>query len=193
MKYIVVDDEPIIRTGLEKIIHMANLGYEFCDEASDGSEAISKILEKQPELVILDIKMPEFTGIEVAKIVREKGYQGKIIILSGFSDFSYAQSAIKYGIEAYLLKPIEEDDLIDILKSVKEKIENENIIKIYDKKDEKETRAMIFKHVLSGMNNEDYQRLKQYFLKFNGPYLLVLFDYSNYQDIDLHHEKKNYT
>lgn len=125
MKVLVVDDEPNVREGLKKIINWESLGFSICGVATNGRDGLNKIMELKPELTLLDIKMPIMNGLEVASKARKQGYLGKIIILSGYSDFEYARDAMKLGVDSYLLKPIDEDELIEIVKIEKEKIEKE--------------------------------------------------------------------
>ena len=121
----IADDEQIIRNGLKCIIDWNELGFEICGEASNGEDALNKILQLNPSLVLIDIRMPKLHGIDVIEAARKQGFKGKIIIISGFSDFKYAQSAIRFGVDYYLTKPIDEEELLDIIKQVKESISNE--------------------------------------------------------------------
>ena len=91
----IADDESSIREGLKCIIDWEALGFRLCGEASNGKDALAGILAMQPSLVMLDMKMPKMHGVEVIRLAREAGYQGKCIILSGYSNFKYAQEAIK--------------------------------------------------------------------------------------------------
>jgi two-component system response regulator YesN len=118
MKVFIADDEVNVRQGLKNIINWNQLGFEICGEAGNGLACLEGILSEKPDLVLLDIQMPKMQGIQVAKNAREQGYTGKIIILSGYSDFEYAKSAIPYGIDFYLLKPIDEDELSDAVSNV---------------------------------------------------------------------------
>ena len=115
----IADDEKNIREGLKCILDWEQLGFTICGEAGNGEEALSGILQNTPSLVLLDIRMPKLTGIDIIRIAREQGFQGKFIILSGYSDFSYAQAAIKYGVEFYLTKPIDEDELLEAIHAIK--------------------------------------------------------------------------
>lgn len=126
MDVLIIDDESIVRAGIKNIIDWESYGFKICGEADNGEDGLRKIIELNPDLVLLDIKMPGMYGVDVAKQAREKGYTGKIIILSGYSDFEYAHDAIKSGVDAYLLKPIDEDELIEAITRVKNKLETEN-------------------------------------------------------------------
>lgn len=120
---LLVDDETIVREGIKHLIDWNNLGFCICGEASNGEEAIEKIKKYQPGLVLLDIRMPKMYGTDLIAKVREDGFTGDFIILSGYSDFQYAQTALHYGASFYLTKPIDEQELIHAVLSVKEKIE----------------------------------------------------------------------
>lgn len=123
---LIADDERNIRDGLKCILDWEALGFTLCGEASNGEEALSGILKNNPSLVLLDIRMPKLSGIDIIRIAREQGYDGRFIILSGYSDFSYAQAAIRYGVEYYLTKPIDEDELLDAINTIRKNIEQEH-------------------------------------------------------------------
>lgn len=123
---LIADDESAIREGLKYIIDWETEGFTLCAEAGNGEAALEKILTLRPSLVLLDVKMPKMHGTEVIRRAREQGYEGKCIILSGYSDFSYAQSAIQSGVSFYLLKPIDEDELLDSVRKIRLQIEEEH-------------------------------------------------------------------
>ena len=123
---LIADDEVNIREGLKIIIDWNELGFEVCGEAANGEEALSAILEKNPSLVLLDIRMPKMYGTDLIRIARERGYKGRFIILSGYSDFTYAQTAIRYGVDFYITKPIDEDELSQAITKIKQGLEKEH-------------------------------------------------------------------
>ncbi|MDO5422467.1 MAG: response regulator transcription factor [Eubacteriales bacterium] len=125
MKVLIADDEPAVLEGLKYIIDWEDLGFTICSEASTGSEAFEKLLKLWPDLVLMDIKMPHMTGIEIIQKARKAGFTGHFIILSGYSDFTYAQTAIRYGVNFYLTKPIDEDELEEAVRSVADAIRKE--------------------------------------------------------------------
>ncbi len=120
---LLADDENIVRNGLRYVIDWEALDFYICEEAATGTEAMEKIRRFRPDLVLLDIRMPGMYGTELIQKAREEGFEGEFIILSGYSDFSYAQTALKYGASSYLTKPIDEDELENAVFSVKEKLE----------------------------------------------------------------------
>lgn len=121
----IADDELNIREGLKCIVDWSALGFEICGEAANGEDTLQAILKQNPSLVLLDIRMPKMYGTDIIRIAREKGYKGRFIILSGYSDFTYAQTAIRYGVDFYLTKPIDEDELLESLQKIKAVIEKE--------------------------------------------------------------------
>lgn len=110
-KLLIVDDEPFIRTGLRTIIDWHHYDIDICGEAENGREGLQLCKELQPELVIVDIKMPGMDGLQMMKEAKEAGLSCDFIVLSGYSEFGYAQRAIEFGVSGYLLKPIEQDEL----------------------------------------------------------------------------------
>lgn len=128
-KVLIIDDEPIVREGLKTIIDWERYDFSVCGEASNGRVGIYLIEKLNPQLVLVDIKMPEVNGLEMINILRDRVFCPKIIILTGYSDFEYAQKAINYGVTAYLLKPIDETELIRHVEKVRQTIEEEERIK----------------------------------------------------------------
>jgi two-component system response regulator YesN len=119
MNVFIADDEAMIREGLKFIIDWKELGFSICGEAGNGEDALKGILELEPELVLLDIQMPKLSGTEIVQLARENNFKGHFIILSGFTHFKYAQTAIRYGVNFYLTKPIDEDELYQAVNTVK--------------------------------------------------------------------------
>ncbi|MCL2052175.1 MAG: response regulator transcription factor [Lachnospiraceae bacterium] len=121
----IADDEQIIREGLKHIIDWANLGFTICGEAGSGEEALDGIMKLNPSLVLMDIRMPKLLGTDIIRNAREQGFSGKFIIISGYSDFSYAQTAIRHGVEFYLTKPIDEEELLEAVTRIRELLAKE--------------------------------------------------------------------
>ena len=116
---LIADDESIIREGIKCLFDWESLGFTICGEAVNGEQAYQEILRLRPDVVLLDIRMPGLSGIDVIREVRSAGYEGNIIILSGYSDFKYAQEAIRYGVHSYLTKPVDEDELQSALLAIR--------------------------------------------------------------------------
>lgn len=112
----IVDDEPTIRKGLSNFIKWDTLDSIVDATACDGAEAMELIRQKQPDIVITDIRMPQVDGITLSKFIYEEYPQIKVILLTGYADFQYAQSAIRYAVSDFLLKPTSKDKLIEAVK-----------------------------------------------------------------------------
>ncbi|GLX66428.1 response regulator transcription factor [Paenibacillus glycanilyticus] len=124
-KVLLVDDEPMIREGLRTLLEWESLGYEVVDTAANGKDALLKCEQYELDLIIVDIRMPEMNGLELIKTIREKGGNMHVLILSGYADFEYAKQAIVQRIDGYLLKPVDEDELMDYLRSLKKELDQE--------------------------------------------------------------------
>lgn len=123
LKVMIVDDERIIRYGIISMVHWEKLGLELVGEASEGKEGYELFLQKRPDIVITDLKMPELDGLEMVRRIKETDENVKFIILSGYEDFSYAKEAIHLGVSEYLLKSdLMPEDIEHILEKVMKEI-----------------------------------------------------------------------
>ncbi|MDK2807687.1 MAG: two-component system, response regulator YesN [Clostridiales bacterium] len=146
MKVFLVEDEFIVREGIKKNIDWIKEGIDFCGEASDGELAYPMIKSLKPDIMITDIRMPFMDGLELSRLIKKEMPDIKIIVLSGHEEFEYAKEAIKIGVEEYLLKPISGDELIEAVKKVafrieEERTEKENIEKFRMEMEENEEEA----------------------------------------------------
>ena len=112
IRMILADDEPVIRSGLQKLIDWSSLGIEVSGVYVNGTDAMGAILRELPELALLDISMPGIDGIAILKSIRELSVPTQVIFISGFQDFEYARSAVTFGAVDYLLKPVIKDELL---------------------------------------------------------------------------------
>ncbi|WP_336604321.1 response regulator transcription factor [Paenibacillus sp. MMS18-CY102] len=119
---LIVDDEPAIREGMTTLITWENYGFEVCGTAANGREALEKANRLEPDLMLVDIRMPGMTGLELIEQLREKDGQCHILILSGYSDFDYARKAIGYRVDGYMLKPVDEDELCENLERIRDSL-----------------------------------------------------------------------
>lgn len=126
MKLLIVDDEIMIKRSLKKLISESPLPFELCGEAEDGQEALTLWRQHRPHLIITDITMPVMDGLELIETIQAEDSHVKFIIISGYNDFEYARQALKFGVEDYLLKPIQVDQFLTLLQSVYHKIERSN-------------------------------------------------------------------
>lgn len=122
LKMIIVDDEFIILESLKKLINWHSIGIEVLGTADNGAAAIDLAFKLQPDIILSDISMPSFSGLEMLETLRKKQIQVEVIFISAYSKFEYAREAIKYGAFDYILKPIKEDQLLDTVSRCAKKI-----------------------------------------------------------------------
>ena len=115
LNVVIADDEYFIRKRLIKLIPWEELNLSLAGEAEDGLQVLELIENNRIDIILLDIEMPQMTGLDAARRLSTLSPHTKIIILSGFNEFTYAQDAIKCGVTDYLLKPVEAVTLIDTL------------------------------------------------------------------------------
>ncbi|REE92917.1 AraC family two component transcriptional regulator [Paenibacillus taihuensis] len=122
---LIVDDEKWVRQGLKQTIDWQAHGVELWGEAQNGEEAFTWLSRSRPDIVITDIKMPGMDGLTLLEYINKQKLHTKVIIISGYSDFSYAQKAVKCGAYGYVLKPIEERELLEIVHHCVEDLDND--------------------------------------------------------------------
>ncbi|SET50127.1 response regulator [Paenibacillus sp. NFR01] len=124
-KLLLVEDEEDVREGIAQQIDWARHGFEIVDQAENGREAAEMIDRLQPDVVVTDIQMPFMNGLQLSEWIRSRHPNTKIIILTGYDEFEYAQKAIKLHIDEYILKPFSSQELVDVLLKVRGAIEAE--------------------------------------------------------------------
>lgn len=115
---LVVEDEKLIAKNIAKNIEKANPKFKVIGIVYNGEDALDFIKQQTPNVIVTDIQMPVIDGIELIRRISEYNNYIKCILLSGHDDFSYAKSAIEYGAFAYLLKPVNLDELSNVLKKL---------------------------------------------------------------------------
>jgi len=125
LKILIADDEPYVREGLLELINWKRHGFKVCAIGLDGNDTLDKIIKHEPHVVLIDIRMPGLTGIEVIRNAREKNMRCQFIILSGYSDFQYAKESILLDVYDYLVKPINEEELMTVISNVHDKVVKE--------------------------------------------------------------------
>lgn len=118
LKIFLVEDEIIMREGIKKNINWEKENFEFVGDAGDGELAYPLIIQKKPDILITDIKMPFMDGLELSRLVKAELPDIKIIVLSGYDEFDYAKEAIDIGIAEYMLKPVTSAKLIEALHKI---------------------------------------------------------------------------
>lgn len=117
-KIAIVDDERQVLQGMKRAIPWEQLGAEWAGEALNGEDGLKVVRETEPDIVITDIYMPSMNGLDMIEQLRKEGYAGKVIILSGYSDFEHARQALRYNVSDYVSKPISVPTLTTILSKV---------------------------------------------------------------------------
>ncbi|AIQ24538.1 MULTISPECIES: response regulator [unclassified Paenibacillus] len=115
IRVLLADDEPVILRGLKKLISWENLGLSIVGEANDGLELKQQIEEHNPDLIISDISMPGYTGIDIIREIHEAGRSVKVIFISAYQEFTYARQALQYGALDYLVKPVNKNQLEQVV------------------------------------------------------------------------------
>lgn len=123
---LIIEDDDIIRRGIVKIVSKMDFPISSIEEASNGQEALEKIRQQVPDIIITDITMPFLDGLKLIKQIREWELPSRTIIISGFDEFSYAQEAIAYGVSAYLLKPVKKDKLYQVINKAIQELTKDN-------------------------------------------------------------------
>ena len=123
-KIYIADDETIIRKGLINGIDWAALNCQVIGSASDGKKAYNEILRLRPDILLTDIKMPLLDGLEMIALLRRQLSDLYIIVITGYSEFSFAQRAVKLGVYDFILKPIDIDYLCKVILNIENKIDD---------------------------------------------------------------------
>lgn len=124
LKVLVVEDERLVGLGISEYVNETE-GFRVMGIALDGIEAIEKIEKEEPDIVITDIRMPRMEGTELVKYLNTHFPSIHKIVLSGFDDFEYARTALVNGVMDYLLKPVDDRELVKVLKRLQQDIERE--------------------------------------------------------------------
>lgn len=196
LKLVLVDDEPILLEGLLKTYDWEAMGFEVAASARSGEEAIRVIRETRPHVVLTDIRMKQISGLMVMEEVEKEGIDSLFIVLSAYRDFEYAQQACDLGAFAYLLKPIEDEKLLETMQGAwaacMERIENEekydNWEKLLVSEEDSFLQVIVQRYV---QNRISAERMEEVFSTLNG--VLEAGDkfITVYADIDLAYKITN--
>ncbi|MCH7600256.1 MAG: response regulator transcription factor [Myxococcales bacterium] len=115
---VVADDHKIVREGLVKLLE-ARSDFTVIGEASDGEEAVQMVLEKQPDVVIMDIWMPRLSGIDATRRIGKQGSQAKILVLSMHESRTYVEEVLRAGASGYIVKNSASSDLLQAIDAVR--------------------------------------------------------------------------
>lgn len=122
-KIFLADDEIWVIRGLKKLIEKIGAPFQVVGEASNGVMALEEIEKKKPDVLITDIRMPGMDGLELMKEIRKKKLDTKVVLVSGYAEFDYAQKAIRMGAVDYLLKPVEAETFAKVLENLEKMLD----------------------------------------------------------------------
>lgn len=122
LKVFIVDDEYLIRNLIKMKVDWEEAGMEVVGESGSAEEALQLVDKLAPDIIFTDICMPSMNGIEFSKVIMEKHPEIKIIVVTGYDDFEYARDSVRIGVSDYILKPINTEEIMDILEKLKAEI-----------------------------------------------------------------------
>lgn len=165
-KLLIVDDEEVEREGMAQFIPWSNYEIELVGTAWNGVEGFEKIQTLRPDIVLTDIKMPVMNGIELIKKTKQDFLETEFIVLSGYGEYEYTSQAMEEGVRHYILKPCDEEKIVEVLEKVKANIQK----KLQQKKQTEQydstirrllprAREEVFRNILLGREQieADYQ------------------------------------
>lgn len=121
-KLLIADDEDVVRMGLYKYIKLHTDRFDKIYTAKNGQQALDSIVLHRPDIMLLDVRMPLKTGVEVMKEASSMGIMPVTVVLSGYDEFQYAQQAVRYGAKEYLLKPTRSSDILALIHKLADEI-----------------------------------------------------------------------
>ena len=121
LKLLIVDDEQFPRQCLAEKIPWQNYGVEVIATAGDGQEALERVLDQAPDVVVTDIRMPRMDGIQFLVQLKARWPEIEAIIISGYEEFAYAKRAIALGVKSYILKPVDPAELLAAVLEIAER------------------------------------------------------------------------
>lgn len=146
MKVMILDDEPAVLKALKVLIEWQELKmkpYMF----PNGPEALEAFEALAPDIVVTDINMPVMDGLTFIGHLRDRGFEGPVVIVSGYDDFAYAKQAIQFRVEDYILKPIDEEELTRVLNKLSQSLNQQEEIPDYEKYPEDSAAYQILYHL----------------------------------------------
>lgn len=185
LKVLLVDDEYFIVQGLTVLVDWKAEGYEIAATAANGKEALEYLREHKVDLVITDIAMPVMTGLELLETVkREQISDAGFVILSGYSDFSFAQQALRGGCMDYLLKPVERDDLQNLLRKYNHMSESQKLEQQNHRQFEEAYMARNIISLLYGKHDDYNLGYVKDHMRLSGGIRYIEIEFSGPEDVD---------
>ena len=114
-----IDDEPWALMALKNLTDWEAPGFSVIRDAENGAQALAAIEQEQPDLIVSDIRMPGLDGIALVQTLRDRKWRAEVLLVSSYTDFEYAREALRFGCCGYLVKPVEEEELLEYLEKVR--------------------------------------------------------------------------
>lgn len=191
MKLLIVDDEELIRLKLKHIASHPSLHFHVVETASNVFEALDSIEKEVPAVILSDIRMPQKSGLDLARYIHEQKLPSKIILITGFSDFEYAKAGIAYHVFDYILKPVDEDATLSVIhKALRQYIEEQKHRELYESfqnyyaSHQEDIRRQIIQRLL-------FHPLSMEPKKFMQDVKLLDFPFHHYELIGCRHSSRN--
>lgn len=127
---LLVDDEPWAIEGLQMFVDWDRLGFRICGVCENGAEALSAARELTPDVIVTDIRMPGMDGLElIGQLHGERGARAEFVVLSAYSEFTYAKRAMQLGVHHYLLKPVMEEEAAEVLSQIRMRLDTSRALR----------------------------------------------------------------
>lgn len=194
-KVLIADDEPRIRRGLFRAVEWEKIQMQVCGFAENGAEALQIVQEEKPDICMVDICMPLVSGLELIEKIREITPDTVCIVITGYDEFEYAQQALKLGVVDYILKPVNEEQLLKTLMKEKtlleEKEKKQKIIERTEKAEKimEQNLPFLRQRFLSELTGQVYS--KQEINDMLSVYQIELSDYTAVMRVVIHESAEN--
>ena len=160
IKALIVDDEKIILNGLIHLIDWGKLGIEIVDALTDSQLALQVLQTKSLDLLITDVNMPNVSGIDLIKAIRASELNIKVIVISGYDDFSYVRQCFLLGVENYLLKPVDELELSKLLEDISGNIlQKRNTLKLLENDIDKVKKHVLHRLIIGNLHDDEMKSI----------------------------------
>ena len=165
-KIVIADDEKIIREGLEMLVDWEQFDFDVVGVFEDGNSLIEYMMRNPVDVIITDIKMPNGTGLDVARYCYEKKVKCQVVLISAYQEFELAKSAVKYGVRDYLLKPLDMDAIEELMQKFKVELDEKNYRDALSFESENDFLSNLIMGIWS---NQDYvrDRIRYYYPNIN--------------------------
>ena len=181
MRILLVDDEELSRRGLRALIEREISDVQIIGEASDGQAALEAVESLQPDLVLMDIRMPEMDGVEAASRIAETAPGTRIVFLSAYDEFEYAQEAVRIGADGYLLKPVDRQELTRVLRESSRRLAERRRLDAFDQRTEVERvrrwASEQLVHAIIQGQEQHFQELAEFLPGVEGQGTLLVVEY----------------